>query len=284
MTSWILRLLSITLATPHRLVACTDLISVFSIFIQVIDHLTLPQSISVSEDEISFLIPTTFPSSWALALILSEFPGSTCLSPAVHAISTLSSPITLLFSYPWNPSFPFISTLKKSHLDLANVLIYFLPFTDKFKCTICTQGFYLLLLILATTWLKHTHQRYQLPPCHQTPLHSSQGLKYQQCGKTRFGASLQHLILLNSSHLLLPEPRSQTHGISCCLIPNPSHSVSLQPCFVVKRLSSKQIHQNHSFQGTLSEQASLHNMHLSQWYSHCLKWLLCSLSGSNFFP
>ena len=120
MTSWILRLLSITLATPHRLVACTDLISVFSIFIQVIDHLTLPQSISVSEDEISFLIPTTFPSSWALALILSEFPGSTCLSPAVHAISTLSSPITLMFLIPlfyvstlpwWFHPIPWITSL-----------------------------------------------------------------------------------------------------------------------------------------------------------------------------
>ena len=125
MTSWILRLLSITLATPHRLSACTDLISVFYFY---------PSNWSSHSTTINLffrgwdLLPHShhFPSSWTLALILSKFPGSICLGSAVHNIFTLSFPLTLLVSYPWNPSFPLISTLKKSHWTLLMSWFIFL--------------------------------------------------------------------------------------------------------------------------------------------------------------
>lgn len=153
-----------------------------------------------------------------------HLPRSCCPQ---HFHSFLPTHFTCLL--PLESFLPAYIHLKEKSLDLANVLIHFPPFTDKFKSTICTQGFYFLPLVLATTWLKHTHQWHPSLPCHRTSLHSPPRLRYQQCGNTQSRASLQHPMLLNGSHLLLPEPRSQTHHISCCLIPSPSHSVSLQP-------------------------------------------------------
>lgn len=198
-----------------------------------------------------------FPKGWDLLSHSLNFPFF--LDPGLYSIQvpwfhviqlvllSVPSPLTLIISYLQNPSLPSYTYLKENPLDLANILIYFLPFTSKLlKCTICARGFCSL-----PSCLGH-HMTEKLPPIvpvtPKSPDFSafSKDVEISVIWQHRAQEPLMTLALNElaaacswHSSFLHP-PRSL---LSCS---QPKSLNTLVTPFKVTRLSSKQIHQNNS--------------------------------------